>query len=477
MATYFFDPSTYTAGQDPLTDGANQWDEDSGSALSHSEIANDGDGDHWHGTSFNDGRQNLVFTDVPSATELDIIIHWKGAGFRPTVGPAGFYPDITPWTPSADQDWYWVNSGGPNTAAGDFDTFVSVNGTETTIEAGGTGINSLCWIRFHLSVIAGDVRVQAKQWTGTLASEPGAWDLDTTDSTTSGRPTSGFCGLLTRRREFLLYWFGVGTGGDTAPGEDVGDDHTIVPAGAAIISVMANGVVDVELDAAGAAIVSVMANASITQGHVLTVQGAAIVGVMANAVVDVELDAAGAAIIGVMANASITQGHVLAAQGAAVIGVCAEAVVVPEIDDHTIVPAGAAIISVMANASITQGHVLAAQGAACVGVAANVTITQGHVLAAQGAACVGVAGNVTISQGHVLAIQGAACISVSANGTIIDEGAPVAIIDAQGAVIDFYGGLQFTPTTRNTFVTSADYAYLAVATPYAYVVPTPSLNS
>ena len=102
MATFFFDPSDYSTGSpgdDPLTAGADQWDESSVGAdqLTTSEIKSDGDGQYWHMVGPNDSRQPILFSDVGSETALDIVAKFKGAGFRPTGGPFGFSDDNTPW--------------------------------------------------------------------------------------------------------------------------------------------------------------------------------------------------------------------------------------------------------------------------------------------------------------------------------------------------------------------------------------------
>ena len=89
------------------------------------------------------------------------------------------------------------------------------NHSESTVEAGDAGDNGLHWLRLNLSVVVGDTTVRSNLWTGTHASQPTGWELDTTQS--PGDHTSGFCGFVVKRRESNIYWYRVGTGGAAAP--------------------------------------------------------------------------------------------------------------------------------------------------------------------------------------------------------------------------------------------------------------------
>ena len=262
----------------------------------------------------------------------------------------------------------------------------------------------------------------------------------------------------------------------------VGDDHTIIPSGAASVVVAAAGTVDVELVSQGAATITVAANATITQGHVLVAQGAASITVAANCVVDVEILPAGAATLPVAANAivdvevkpagavtlpvaanvTITQGHVLAAQGAAGIIVAASGSIFPDITSQ-----GAAVVTVAANGVVVQNHILDAQGAASVTVAASGSIFPD--VTSQGAATLPVAANASITQGHVLTAQGAASISVAANGIVDVEILPVgaaAVTVAANGVIDVElvpAGAAALPVAANGSITPGVAADLIIS--------------
>lgn len=86
-------------------------------------------------------------------------------------------------------------------------TFTSIADTSVSISSG-----TWVWVRFRVNGTA----VKVKQWTGAVGSEPGTWDIDTTDSTYS---TAGHVGLLKGSNTNTQLWryFGVGTSGDTAP--------------------------------------------------------------------------------------------------------------------------------------------------------------------------------------------------------------------------------------------------------------------
>lgn len=69
------------------------------------------------------------------------------------------------------------------------------------------------WLRVRWNGTA----VQASRWTGALGDEPGAWEIDTTDTGITG---VGWVGLMTWALD-AVYWdlIGVGTNGDSAPSE------------------------------------------------------------------------------------------------------------------------------------------------------------------------------------------------------------------------------------------------------------------
>lgn len=91
---------------------------------------------------------------------------------------------------------------------------VSVSKTHST--------NTNYWIRYKVTG-ASPTSLYVKSWTGTLASEPGTWDINgTTDS--SGPQVAGWNGLgdYSLGGGVTVRQIGVGTNGDAAPGAALG---------------------------------------------------------------------------------------------------------------------------------------------------------------------------------------------------------------------------------------------------------------
>lgn len=128
---------------------------------------------------------------------------------------------------STTQRYYWVRgstSGASRTGYSlrvrttSIDVYRNNGSTFTTIAGATISISSgtWCWVRFRVNGTA----LRARIWADG-DSEPGTWDVDTTDSTYS---TAGHVGLLKGNNTNTQLWryFGVGTNGDTAPSSGSG---------------------------------------------------------------------------------------------------------------------------------------------------------------------------------------------------------------------------------------------------------------
>jgi len=83
--------------------------------------------------------------------------------------------------------------------------------------------NTWYWTRWQASGTA----LKIRRWAGAIGDEPGTWDVETTDATTSAAGWVGAFLFFTGTFDFDV--FGVGTNGDAAPSEAVGGGAVIVP--------------------------------------------------------------------------------------------------------------------------------------------------------------------------------------------------------------------------------------------------------
>ena len=84
-------------------------------------------------------------------------------------------------------------------------------------------VDTWYWCRFQVLGTA----LKIRRWAGAIGDEPGTWDLETTDATTSAAGWVGIFLQVTANCDFDV--FGVGTNGDAAPSEAVGGGAVIVP--------------------------------------------------------------------------------------------------------------------------------------------------------------------------------------------------------------------------------------------------------
>jgi hypothetical protein len=79
--------------------------------------------------------------------------------------------------------------------------------------------------------------VQVSRWTGAVGDEPGAWEIDETDTGITG---VGWAGVMTWALD-EMYWdvVGIGTNGDSAPSESTGNTTAAALSGGANITATA----------------------------------------------------------------------------------------------------------------------------------------------------------------------------------------------------------------------------------------------
>jgi hypothetical protein len=89
--------------------------------------------------------------------------------------------------------------------------------TLATANVSGVTLSEYCYMRLRCTTESGNVVLRAKLWTGSVDDEPGAWTIEYTDTDVDRITGAGWAGLFNFSGFMYTDWFGVATGGGTAP--------------------------------------------------------------------------------------------------------------------------------------------------------------------------------------------------------------------------------------------------------------------
>lgn len=168
-------------------------------------------------TSASSQAEALVWNDIDSDADRDdvevlcqVYVDVSSATQRWLVGRMATSGTVTGYAPrlrTTSVTLYRFSGG----------TYTSISDVAVTITSG-----TWCWLRMRLN----GSTVQLRYWADG-DSEPGTWNIDTTDATYN---TAGYVGLLKGSNTNTQLWrkLGVGTNGDTAPSSAVSSATSIV---------------------------------------------------------------------------------------------------------------------------------------------------------------------------------------------------------------------------------------------------------
>lgn len=168
-----------------------------------------------------DGRSAITANALDGATDIEILARVRVTATANNFGVGLLARGVED---GGGFDGYYITI---NEASGsnDFALVKVVNGTPTTVSqvtvSGGITLNAWYWLRFKVS----GTSLQARIWKADGTSEPGTWNINTTDSALSA---GGFAGVFHRtpssgQVDAEVDWFSAGTAGDTPPSPGAGD--------------------------------------------------------------------------------------------------------------------------------------------------------------------------------------------------------------------------------------------------------------
>lgn len=207
MATYFTDFSEYSTGSAPP-----DWTEPYNSQFGWPVEADAG----------SPGGQRLT-VERPNVTAEPHVLTWDDVDSDAERQDAEVLALIEfPSTPDGQLGLVARATGAEDTeemynctvSLGGFNTFRFVNGSFTGLVSGTHSFSAgdLIWVRFRVN--GSSIRLRIWQDGN---SEPGTWDVDTTDSNVTGDGGVGIYAFSDDLPDAYVHQVGVGTGGDTAP--------------------------------------------------------------------------------------------------------------------------------------------------------------------------------------------------------------------------------------------------------------------